>query len=55
MTITAVSKINEAYDEIVFHIVYASGQSEYRRRIPDRPGRCCGNQVIFTPTDIITK
>ena len=25
MTITAVSKINEAYDEIVFHIVYASG------------------------------
>ena len=52
---TAVKEINEPIDEMVFHIVYASGQSEQRRGIPDNPRKCCGKKVIFTPTNTITK
>ena len=55
ISITAVREMNEPIDEIVFHIVYASGESEYRRGMPDSPRKCCGKKVILTPTNIIAK
>lgn len=49
---TAISEMVDPIDEIVFHNVKASGKSEYRRGIPDRPKKCCGKNVIFTPMNI---
>lgn len=49
---TATMEIVDPIDEIVFHRVKASGKSEYRRGIPDRPKKCCGKNVIFTPINI---
>lgn len=49
---TATSEMVEPIDEIVFHRVKASGKSEYRRGIPESPRKCCGKNVMFTPTNI---
>jgi len=45
----------ERYDpieEIMFHVINASGYSEYRRGIPFNPKKCWGKKVRFTPTNI---
>lgn len=49
---TATREIVEPIDEIVFHMVKASGKSEYRRGIPDSPRKCCGKNVMLTPRNI---
>ena len=50
--ITATNDTNEPIEEIAFHRVQASGQSEYRRGIPASPRKCCGKKVKFTPMNI---
>lgn len=40
-------------DETIFHEVNASGYSEYRRGMPFSPKKCCGKNVMFTPTNIM--
>lgn len=45
-------EIVEPIDEIVFHRAKASGKSEYRRGMPDKPKKCCGKNVKFTPANI---
>ena len=52
INITAVSKMNEPTDEIVFHIAYATDQLEYHHGIPDRLRKCCGKKVMFIPANI---
>lgn len=52
MNITAISEINEPIDEMVFHVIYVSAQSEQHCGVPDRPRKCCGKKVLFTPTNI---
>lgn len=37
---TATSEMVEPTDEMVFHRAKASGKSEYRRGMPDRPKKC---------------
>lgn len=49
---TATREIVEPIEEIVFHRAKASGKSEYRRGIPDRPKKCCGKNVMLTPRNI---
>jgi len=49
---TAISEIVDPIDETVFHSVKASGKSEYRRGMPDRPRKCWGKKVILTPMNI---
>lgn len=49
---TATIEMVDPMDDIVFHRVKASGKSEYRRGIPDNPRKCCGKNVILTPTNI---
>lgn len=53
--ITAVGEMSKPVDEIVFHAVYASEYSEYCHGIPDKPRKCCGKKVKFTPRNIFTK
>ena len=50
--ITLTNEIVDPIDEIIFHAVQASGQSEYRRGIPDNPRKCCGKNATFTPANI---
>lgn len=40
-------------DEMMFHLIYESGYSEYRRGIPANPRKCCGKNVRLTPMNII--
>lgn len=49
---TATSEMVDPIDDTVFHRVKASGKSEYRRGMPERPRKCCGKNVIFTPINI---
>lgn len=51
----AINEIIEPNDETTFHLVYASGQSEYRRGIPLKPKKCWGKKVKLTPKNIIKK
>ena len=46
-------EIKDPIEEIVFQVVQASGQSEYRRGIPASPRKCCGKNVRLTPINII--
>lgn len=39
-------------EDKVFHRVNASGKSEYRRGMPDRPRKCCGKNVMLTPVNM---
>jgi len=48
----AINEIVDPTDDMMFHGVYASGKSEYRRGIPLSPKKCCGKNVRFTPTNI---
>lgn len=50
---TAINEIILPIEEIVFHAVYASGQSEYRRGIPFKPKKCWGKKVRLTPKNIV--
>ena len=50
--ITLANEIIDPIDEIIFHVVQASGQSEYRRGIPANPRKCFGKNVKFTPANI---
>ena len=45
-------EIRDPKEEIIFHSVYGSGKSEYRRGIPLRPKKCWGKKVIFTPKNM---
>lgn len=49
---TATMEIVDPIDEMVFHRVKASGKSEYRRGMPDKPKKCCGKNVMLTPMNI---
>lgn len=49
---TATSEMVDPIDEMVFHRVKASGKSEYRRGMPDKPRKCCGKNVMLTPRNI---
>lgn len=40
-------------DDAIFHLVNASGYSEYRRGMPFNPKKCWGKKVMFTPRNII--
>lgn len=40
----AVSEMNEPMDDVVFHVVYASGQSEWCHGMPDRARKCGGKK-----------
>ena len=50
--ITLTNEIVDPTDEMMFHAVQASGQSEYRRGIPANPRKCCGKNVMSTPANI---
>lgn len=49
---TATIEMVDPIEDSVFHMVKASGKSEYRRGMPDRPKKCCGKNVMFTPVNI---
>ena len=38
-----------------FHVVCVSGELESCRDIRERPRKCCGKKVLFTPTNDIVK
>jgi hypothetical protein len=47
--------IVDPVDGRIFHVILASGQSEYRRGIPANRRKCCGKNVTFTPKNIAAK
>ena len=50
--ITLTNEIVDPIDEMMFHAVQATGQSEYRRGMPTMPRKCCGKNVRLIPTNI---
>ena len=50
--ITLTNEIVDPVDEMIFHVVQATGQSEYRRGVPAMPRKCCGKNDRLTTTNI---
>lgn len=51
---SAVNEMNEPADEITSHAVMHWGSWNHPG-IADRPRKCCGKKVKFTPTNIMVK